>query len=386
MTEIKTLDRSVIIHTDRDFRQACREALSFLGTKDQVRGKDKIVIKPNLVSCRPYTDGAVTDPLVVDVVLESLREHYSGEIVVVEAQAIFRTESYVKNGVFSREPADLKQGFWLAMRNSGISEVLAKHDDPKIRILDVSDVEYADPDIVKSKVAAKYGKIAKKVDPLYLKMVPREFLEGNILGINLAKFKSHDHRPTVVTLALKNLYGFTTPPNREHLHGHWHNPWRLVESIIAMNLIFNSVFDQWLHIVEGLRYCMEGNGPSKGTPVHNWGKIAAGTDPVELDALCAYMMGQDPSRLPYLKKAAKYLGGYDTNLLSEVPPEFVRRFVLNEQVLSWQRAEKRLSPSILYLKFAGFLWNTFPGLARIFSSVKKRLGISSPNLRLKKSL
>lgn len=382
----RELNQSIIIHADQDFREACKEALSFLNLKDQVKDRDKVVVKPNLVSCRPYTNGAVTDPMVLDVVLESLREHYSGEIVIAEAEAHFRTESYLKDHVFSLDPEDLKRGFWLTIRNSGISEVLEKHNDPKIRILDISDTEYADPEAVKEKVSAKYGNISWKIHPMYLEMVPIEFLEGNILGINLAKFKSHDHRPTVVTLALKNLYGFTTPPNREHLHGHWHNPWRLVESIISMGLIFTSVFTQWLHIVEGLRYCMEGNGPSMGILVKNWGKIAAGTNPVELDAICASMIGQDPARLPYLKKATKYLGGYDRSLLSKIPVEFERKFELNDQVIAWLKAEKRFSPSILYLKAAGFIWNKLPGLARFLSSAKKRFGISSPKLRLKKSI
>ena len=71
MIEKRELSQSIIIHTDQDFRGACKEALSFLRIEDQVRDRDKIVIKPNLVSCRPYTEGAVTDPLVLDVVLDS---------------------------------------------------------------------------------------------------------------------------------------------------------------------------------------------------------------------------------------------------------------------------------------------------------------------------
>jgi uncharacterized protein (DUF362 family) len=380
------LNQNIIVHTDQDFRLACKEALMFLRIEDQVRNRNKIVIKPNLVSCRPYQEGAVTDPLVLDAVLESLREYYEGEIVIAEAEAHFKTESYFRRGVLSLDPGDLREGFSLALRSSGISEVLHRRADPKIRVLDVSDTEYADPDAIKEKVVEKYGKIGDKIHPMYLEMVPTEFLEGNILGINLAKFKSHDERPTVVTLALKNLYGLTTPPNREHLHGHWHNPWRLVESIISMNLILTSVFDKWLHIVEGLRFCMEGNGPSKGTLVQNWGKIAAGPNPVELDAVCASMMGQDPAGLPYLKKATKCLESYDTGLLSEIPSEFIRKFDLNDQVLAWLRAEKRLSPSILYLKLAGLFWSRLPRLARCLSSVKNHIGLSSPRLKLKKSI
>ena len=334
MIEKRELGHSIVIHTDQDFRGACKEALSFLQIKDQVRDRDKVVIKPNLVSLRPYTDGAITDPLVLDAVLDALRDFYDGEIVIAEAEAHFRTESYVNDHVLSLDPEDLKEGFRLTMRNSGISEILERRNDQKIRILNLSHSEYADPDDVREIVAAKYGKLAKKISPLYLEMVPKEFLDGSILGINLAKFKSHDHRPTMVTLALKNLYGLSTPPDREHLHGQWHNPWRLVESIISMNLIFTSVFDQWLHIVEGLRYCMEENGPSKGKLVQNWGKIAAGTKPVELDAICATMMGQDPAHLPYLRKATKSWGAMTKISYGDIPSEFRRTFELNDQVVA----------------------------------------------------
>jgi uncharacterized protein (DUF362 family) len=365
------LDHSIVIHTDNDYRQACQAAFHFLEIAEQAKGRDRILIKPNLISCRPYTAGSVTDPLVLDLLLEQLRQTYSGEIIIAEAQGVFRTKSYLERRVMGKTVEEFRDGFQLALQNSGIASILEKHDDPAIRVLDVSDTGYEDPEPVREAIRRRYGGVADGIHPEYLGMVPEGFLQGNVLAINLTKFKTHDNRPTVVTLALKNLFGFTTPPNREHLHGAWHNPWRLVESILSMNLIYHSVFDTWLHVVDGLRYCMEGNGPNTGTTVENWGKIAAGTEPVELDAICAYMMGQTPGELPYLLQAAKVLGGYDEKILSRIPPEFVREFALHDRVVAWLEAERARSPRIYYLRLAGWMWNRVPRLARLLSPVAK---------------
>ena len=114
---------------------------------------------------------------------------------------------------------------------------------------------------------------------------------------------------------------------------------------------------------------LEGNGPNKGTTVKNWGKIAAGTHPVELDAICAYLMGQKPGDLPYLVKASECLGGYDERMLSGIPPEFVRNFALNDKVVAWLEAERAHSPRILYLALTSYVWNRAPKLARLLSSL-----------------
>jgi uncharacterized protein (DUF362 family) len=373
LIEARELDHSILIHTDQDYLQACRKAFEFLRVTEQAKGRDKIVIKPNLLSSKSYTTGVVTDPLVLDVLLQQLRQSYDGEIVVAEAEAVYRTKSYLERGVMGKSVEEFREGFLLTLQNSGITSVLEKYGDPKIGVLDVSDTEYEDPQKVREVIRERYGDLADKIHPEYLGMVPRDFLQGNILGINLAKFKTHDNRPTVVTLALKNLFGFTTPPDREHLHGSWHNPWRLIESIISMNLIYFSVFQTWLHVVDGLRYCMEGNGPSKGTTVERWGKIAAGTNPVELDAICAYLMGQKPGDLPYLTEASKYLGGYDEDVLSRIPTGFVREFALSDKVIAWMEAERARSPRILYLTLTGLVWNRAPKLARLLSPLAQAL-------------
>jgi len=116
---------------------------------------------------------------------------------------------------------------------------------------------------------------------------------------------------------------------------------------------------------------MEGDGPVFGTTVRNWGKIAAGTDPIELDAICAGMMGRNPDELPYLVRASQCLGGFDKKLISEIPDDFIRTFTLHRNVLSWLEAERSRKPYLSYLKLAGFVWNKAPRLARVLSHLSR---------------
>jgi uncharacterized protein (DUF362 family) len=365
------LNQSIAVHTDKEYRLAIQEIFRALKLVEKANAVERVVIKPNLVVCNPYQEGSVTDPLVIEVLLGLLKESFDGEIFIAEAEAVFKTKNYMEKRILGKTKQEYKEGFQLSLRNSGILSVLQKYKDQKIFVLDVSDAAYEEPEVVKRLVQAKYGQVAEIIHSEYFRMVPKILLEGKILGVNLAKFKTHDNRPTIVTLALKNLYGFTTPPDREHLHGHWHNPWRLADSVIAMNLIYLSLFHSWVHVVDGLRFCMEGNGPTRGTTVRDWGKIAAGTNPVELDAICAYMMGQRPEDLPYLNKALKFLGSYDREVLAQIPPEFVRKFELNDKVKAWIKAENAHNPYILYLNLTGRIWNKVPKLARLLSPLVK---------------
>lgn len=380
------LNDTLLIHTKKDFSQACKAAFDFLKIPDQVKGKDKIIIKPNIASCRPYEAGSVTDPLVLDLLLEQLRKSYHGEIIIAEAEAVFKSQSYIKKRKMAKTKKEWKEGFLLSMKTSGVQSILEKRQDPKISVLDISDTEYADPNQIREIVRRRYEGLANKIHSDYLKMVPKSFLQGNILGINLAKFKSHNNRPTIVTLGIKNFFGLTPPPNREHLHGAWHNSWRLVESITSMLLIYTAVIQSWLYVVEGLRYCMQGNAPIHGMTIQNWGKIAASTNPVELDAICASIMGQDPSALPYLKKASQYMGDYDKTLISKIPPQFFRQFKLHEHVMAWIEKEHSHHPRILYLKLAGFIWNKMPGLARLLSFLLKAVKHLFTKFRSQRSL
>ena len=46
---------------------------------------------------------------------------------------------------------------------------------------------------------------------------------------------------------------------------------------------------------------MEGNGPVAGTP-RSTGIVAAGDNPVAVDAICARVMGLDPEKIPLIRR------------------------------------------------------------------------------------
>ncbi|MFB0543141.1 MAG: DUF362 domain-containing protein, partial [Candidatus Bathyarchaeia archaeon] len=81
----------------------------------------------------------------------------------------------------------------------------------------------------------------------------------------------------------------------------------------------SQVVRQDLIIVDGI-ICMEGNGPTIGTP-KSLGLVVVGTNPVEVDSVCTRIMGFDPLEVEHIVNAsARGVGEMDIakiNLLGE---------------------------------------------------------------------
>lgn len=110
--------------------------------------------------------------------------------------------------------------------------------------------------------------------------------------INMPKLKTHYE--VGMSVCMKNLMGTCRGrENKKKIHGNLgHNILRL-----------NQVIKPQLHIVDGL-IGMEGNGPSRGTPV-NFGKIIIGTSPYQVDYLCARLIGIPPGDVKPLAAAMR---------------------------------------------------------------------------------
>jgi uncharacterized protein (DUF362 family) len=74
-------------------------------------------------------------------------------------------------------------------------------------------------------------------------------------------------------------------------------------------LDLNATIRPSLAIVDAVT-AMEGDGPIMGNPRH-LGFIAMGSDMVSVDATCARIIGLDPSKMPYLSTAGRFLGNLD---------------------------------------------------------------------------
>lgn len=102
--------------------------------------------------------------------------------------------------------------------------------------------------------------------------------------INMPKLKTHFE--VGMSVCMKNLMGTCRGrESKKKIHGNLgYNIFRL-----------NQVVKPNLHIVDGL-IGMEGNGPSRGTPV-NFGKIIIGVNPYQIDYLCARLIGFPPEQV-----------------------------------------------------------------------------------------
>jgi len=160
--------------------------------------------------------------------------------------------------------------------------------------------------------------------------LPKTALAADLV-VSIPKMKTHHW--VGATLAMKNLFGLVPgavygwPKNRLHYLG-------IHRAIAGLGRIFRRTFA----IVDGV-VGMEGNGPIHGRP-KACGVIVMGADLVAVDATCCRIMGIDPERVSYLRRAAD-LGERAAAAIEQrgEAPEAVRRdFELIAPFRAWRLA------------------------------------------------
>jgi uncharacterized protein (DUF362 family) len=135
---------------------------------------------------------------------------------------------------------------------------------------------------------------------------------------------------------MKNLFGtvpgavYGWPKNILHRHG-------IDNSIVDLNATIRPHFT----IVDAV-VAMEGDGPIMGRP-RPLGCLVMGSDLVAVDATSARMIGLDPTQLPYLRDAGRFLGHVDARHI-ELRGETFARFATQFDVIDRFRSI-RLEPS-----------------------------------------
>ena len=127
-------------------------------------------------------------------------------------------------------------------------------------------------------------------------VIGKAVLESDVI-INLPKLKTHSL--TLLTLAVKNLFGCIPGPRKAQ----WH--FRIsrhgADFFARMLLDLYRLIQPPLTIVDGI-VGMEGNGPGSGSPRH-LGLIISGTDAVAVDAVITEVLGVRPRDYPTLRLA-----------------------------------------------------------------------------------
>ncbi len=229
-----------------------------------LRGK-KVLIKPNVLRASEADEGICTNPAVLKAVVEKTETMGPASIVVGDNPGLFNygdnEESFQKAGLM----AAAKQYY--------------------------------------TNIGNESQKVAFNPDYMATVSVSKAVLEADIV-ISLPKFKTHGL--TVITGAIKNSYGILPGAQKAMLHKAAGSPEHFHEMVVdVFRLRVPDLFI--MDAVVG----MEGNGPAS-PDLRNIGLILASDNAVALDAVVATMMGCEPSRLGFLRKAKEVgLGDYD---------------------------------------------------------------------------
>ncbi len=238
------------------------KALELIDFKTAFAGQSRVLIKVNFITDKTWDTGATTDPVVVEAIIEKLKE-LPVTINVVESDAT------MTNADKAFEKTGMKE---MCTRN-GVECINLRYVKDKVKI-DVPNEEVL-------------GSIT----------VPRIVAESAI--ISAAKLKTH--MSTGVTLGMKNMFGLLPDKFKAKYHA------RGIGKVIVD---INSVIRPALTVIDGF-VGMEGHGPVDGTPV-KMDLIIASKDVVAADSTGCRVMGIDPHSLAHIRRAhEKGLGNID---------------------------------------------------------------------------
>ena len=113
--------------------------------------------------------------------------------------------------------------------------------------------------------------------------------------INFCKLKTHGMM--AMTCGAKNMFGVIPGTMKPEYHFRYPDPRDFARMIVDLD----EYFKPRLTIVDAVE-CMEGNGPTGGTPRHV-GALAAGESPHKVDLVCAGLIGLKREEVPTLEAA-----------------------------------------------------------------------------------
>lgn len=224
----------------------------------------KIILKPNLLT-KPNSNFNIitTNPTVVEAVIRLLlsEDIHKERIVIADGSSAIHKDMYP------------------IFKETGYLELSEKYG---INIVNLNKTKY----IIKNKI-----KIS-------------EFLEDQPHIINIAKLKTH--MLTILTLSVKNLYGFIPGESKLYYHTRYPDP----ESFSEFLTKLYTAIKPDLNIIDGITG-MQGNGPGGGDYAAT-GLLLVSEDGFSLDDFVANLLGLKTEEIPFLKKA-KENGFYDGN-------------------------------------------------------------------------
>ncbi|MEM2982789.1 MAG: DUF362 domain-containing protein, partial [Candidatus Bathyarchaeia archaeon] len=197
--------------------ETVRKTLETVEAEKVLSGKP-VLVKVNFITTKSWNTGATTDPIIVEALIQKIRE-VGGKVYIVESDAT----------VTRADKAAEATGMLSLCESYGVEFINLSKIDEKVKIK-IPDHE-------------TLGEIT----------VPKILLESHI--VSAAKMKTHSE--TTVTLGLKNMFGLLP----ERFKGKYH-----LKGISKVIVDINSVLKPALTVIDGF-VAMEGPGPVSGYPV-----------------------------------------------------------------------------------------------------------------------
>jgi uncharacterized protein (DUF362 family) len=230
-------------------------------------GDRQVLIKPNFVQTSRQLAASHVDA--IRGILEFLRTSYKKEILIGESTAN-------------------KEGTFAGYRNYGYTALEKQY---KARLVDLNTGAYE----------YRYV-IDENNQPIPIRIC-QPFVDPKYYVISAAVMKTHGF--VSVTLSLKNILlgapiNDYTKSDKGLMHKGPHGSWNDLCHFNMFHLAQDVYPD--LAVIDGFEG-MEGDGPSRGTPVDSRLAIAS-ADPLAADTLGAKVMGFDPKKILYLSSMA----------------------------------------------------------------------------------
>ena len=139
--------------------------------------------------------------------------------------------------------------------------------------------------------------------------------------INVSKLKTHSF--TGYTNAVKNMFGAIPGLSKVEMHGQFRTLDVFGDFIYDILDYFGKKLT--LNVTDAVM-CMEGEGPTNGTP-RKVGAVLASVNPASVDAVALKLMNIDPITMPFISKGVER-GYLDKDLKLEVVGDSVENFVV----------------------------------------------------------
>jgi uncharacterized protein (DUF362 family) len=240
-----------------------------LGSGLRIEKGDIVVIKPNVKNQSPPGYGIITDPRIIEAMVELCFRQGAKKVKIAEGAA-YPTGAYDSIAAFDA---------------AGITEIAKRWD---INLVDLNSHDSID-------IYISDGLVLDWI------RVGRSIVEADVI-INIPVLKTH--KATLISACLKNMgVGCATREEKKRLHR-----LGIDESLVDVYSVVKPTFN----LVDGI-IALEGDGPNfpPGKP-KSLGLLIAGTDGLAVDVVCAHIMGIKPKIIKHLLRAHQQdLGIFD---------------------------------------------------------------------------